>query len=66
MSDASIGDVEDSTTNIKSAMANYGNQIQEYLDKINANVQNYKFTVEKSANGGLSIDLEFKATIEGV
>jgi len=50
---------------VKDQLAKYGNQIQEYLKSINANAENYKFSVEKSGSGALSIDLEFRATIQG-
>ncbi len=48
---------------VRNQLVTYGNQIQEYLSSIDAKVENYKFSVEKTPNG-LSIDCEFKATIQ--
>jgi hypothetical protein len=55
-----------SIDSIKSQLTNYGTQIQEYLKNVNATVEDYKFSIEKRENGGLSIDIEFKATIQGM
>jgi len=55
-----------SIDSIKGQLSTYGNQIQEYLKNVNATVEDYKFSIEKKENGGLSIDIEFKATIQGV
>jgi len=52
-----------SMDNVKNQLITYGNQIQEYLGKIDAKVENYKFSIEKT-DGGLSIDCHFKATIQ--
>ena len=52
-----------SMDNVKSQLMTYGSQIQEYLGKVDAKVENYKFSIEKS-DGGLSIDCQFKATIQ--
>jgi hypothetical protein len=56
--------VGQSLDSIKTQLSNYGNQIQEYLKNVNATVEDYKFSIEKRDNG-LSIDIEFKATIQG-
>ena len=48
---------------VKNQLVSYGNQIQEYLSSINAKVENYKFSVEKTPSG-LAIDCQFKATIQ--
>lgn len=58
--------VGQSLDNVRSQLATYGAQIQEYLKNVNATVENYKFSVEKKESGGLSIDIEFKATIQGI
>ena len=62
-------DSADSTTNqnqsmdkVKNQLLTYGAKIQEYLTKIDAKVENYKFSIEKT-DTGLSIDCHFKATI---
>ena len=49
--------------NVKSQLMTYGSQIQEYLEKVDAKVENYKFSIEKT-DTGLSIDCHFKATIQ--
>jgi hypothetical protein len=36
--------------------------IAEYLNNINADIENYRFAVEKTDNG-LTIDVMFKATV---
>jgi hypothetical protein len=47
---------------IRSQLMTYGNEIQEYLNKVDAEVKDYKFSVEKQGNG-IAIDVAFKATI---
>jgi predicted nucleic acid-binding Zn-ribbon protein len=44
-------------------LTTYGNQIQEYLGKIDAKVETYRFSVEKIENG-LLVDIAFKATMQ--
>jgi hypothetical protein len=48
---------------IRGQIAKYGQQINEYLGKIDANIDTYKFSVEKSA-GGMTVDVAFRATIK--
>ncbi len=55
-----------SIDSIKGQLSTYGTQIQECLKNVNATVEDYKLSIEKKENGGLSIDIEFKATIQGV
>jgi hypothetical protein len=55
--------VKDSMANIQNQLQSYGNQIGEYLKTMNANVEDYKFAVEKIDNG-LTVDVRFKATIK--
>lgn len=57
--------VGQSIDNIKTHLSTYGNQIQEYLRNVNATVDDYKFTIEKKGNSGISVDIVFKATIQG-
>jgi hypothetical protein len=59
----STKELSQSVDAVKSQLMSYGNQIQEYLSSIDAKVENYKFSVEKTPNG-LSIDCHFKATIQ--
>ncbi len=56
--------VGQSIDSIRKQLSDYGNQIQEYLKNVNAMVEDYKFSIEKKDNG-LSIDVEFKASIQG-
>ncbi len=56
--------VGQSIDSIRNQLSDYGNQIQEYLKNVNATVEDYKFSIEKKDNG-LSIDVEFKASIQG-
>jgi len=56
--------IGESLETIKSQLSTYGSQIQEYLKNVNAKVDDYKFAIEKKDNG-LSVDIEFKATIQG-
>jgi hypothetical protein len=58
--------IGESIDSIKTQLSTYGNQIQEYLKNVNATVEDYKFSIEKKDGGGLAIDIEFKATIQGV
>jgi hypothetical protein len=55
--------MKDSFSNIQSQLQSYGNQIGEYLKTMNANVEDYRFAVEKIENG-LTVDVRFKATIK--
>jgi hypothetical protein len=55
--------VKDSFGNIQNQLQTYGNQIGDYLKTMNANVEDYRFSVEKIDNG-LTVDVRFKATIK--
>ena len=50
------------STDGKNQLINYWAKFQEYLTKIDAKVENYKFSIEKT-DSGLSLDCYFKATI---
>ena len=41
----------------------YGSQIQEYLGQIGANVENYKFSIEKTKEG-IIVDVAFRASVK--
>jgi hypothetical protein len=56
--------MKDSFSAIQSQLQTYGNQIGDYLKTMNANVEDYRFAVEKIDNG-LTVDVRFKATIKG-
>jgi hypothetical protein len=51
---------------IRTQLSTYGNQIQEYLKNVNATVDDYKFAIEKKGTGAISVDIVFKATIQGL
>ncbi len=48
--------------NVRARIAAYRRQITEYLDSIEANVESYKFSVEKSGDG-LLIDVAVRASV---
>jgi hypothetical protein len=47
---------------ISHRMMTYGKEIREYLSHVDANVEGYKFSVEKKGTG-VEVDVEFKALI---
>jgi hypothetical protein len=51
-----------SVDGVRHQLLSYENQIKEYLDKLEATVDNYKFSVEKH-DEGLTIDMALRATI---
>ena len=55
--------MKENFTNIQNQLQTYGTQIGDYLKTINANVEDYRFAVEKIDNG-LTVDVRFKATIK--
>ncbi|MGI0090399.1 MAG: hypothetical protein ACREBS_01695 [Nitrososphaerales archaeon] len=52
----------ESMSNVQQQLMTYGNQIQQLLNTVAANIEDYRFTVEKIEDG-LKIDVAFKATI---
>ena len=52
----------DSLESAKDQLLTYGKQMQEYLQKVDANVDGYKFLVERQ-DDGLLIDIAFRATV---
>jgi hypothetical protein len=54
---------KESMENARYQLLTYGNQIQEYLNKIHAEVTNYKFLIEKKGNDTL-VDIQFKASVK--
>ncbi|HZW56455.1 MAG TPA: hypothetical protein VFF30_09220 [Nitrososphaerales archaeon] len=44
-------------------MTAFGNTIREYLEKVDANVENYKFSVAKHGDG-LDVELELKVLVQ--
>jgi hypothetical protein len=51
-----------SVENVKTQIASYGNQIQDFLSATKIDIQQYRLLVEKNGNG-VNIDIAFKATI---
>jgi len=51
-----------SLDNVRNQISSYEHQIREYLDKLDATVEAYKFSVEKHGDG-LTIDISLRATI---
>jgi hypothetical protein len=51
-----------SIDSVRNQITSYEHKIREYLEKLDANVEAYKFSVEK-AGDGLVIDISFRATI---
>jgi hypothetical protein len=51
-----------SVDEVKHQLMSYEHQIREYLDKLEATVDTYKFSVEKHGEG-LTIDMALRATI---
>jgi len=51
-----------SLDNVRNQISSYEHEIREYLDKLDATVEAYKFSVEKHGDG-LTIDMSLKATI---
>lgn len=52
-----------SLENVRTQILAYEHQIKDYLDHLNANVEYYKFSVEKHGEG-VTVEVSFKATIE--
>ena len=50
-----------STNSVKQQLTNYGSQVQEYLEKVDAKIDGFKFSLEKH-NEELTFDLSFRAT----
>jgi flagellar biosynthesis chaperone FliJ len=54
--------MNESLENIQNQLSAYGTQIRDYLNNMQADIEGYRFAVEKVDNG-LSVDVLFKATI---
>lgn len=68
MTTASEGEMESTegvrfnVENVRKQMLQFGHQMEDYLNKIEANVEGYRFTVEKRGDG-VGLEVEFKALI---
>jgi hypothetical protein len=51
-----------SLDSVRNQVLSYEHQIKEYLNKLDATVDTYKFSVEKHGDG-LTVDISLKATI---
>jgi len=54
---------EVSIDNVKDKILSYEHQIKDYLTKIDAKVDTYRFSVEKHGEA-ITIDISFRATIQ--
>ena len=48
--------------NVRERILSYEHEIKQYLDQLNANVEFYKFSVEKHGDG-LTVEVSVRATI---
>jgi len=51
-----------STEDVRRQIMTFGDQIHEYFDTTQAEVENYKFTVEKHGEG-VQVEIQFKAYV---
>lgn len=51
-----------SMESVRHEILSFGTQIHEYLSKVEANVEDYKFNVQKSGDG-VEVEVNFKALI---
>ena len=51
-----------SLENVRERILAYENEIKEYLDHLDANVEYYKFSVEKHGDG-VTVEVSVKATV---
>jgi len=56
------GNEHRSLDNVRERILAYEHEIKQYLDQLNANVEYYKFSVEKHGDG-LTVEVSFKATV---
>jgi hypothetical protein len=54
--------LNESLDGVKKQLLSYSTQIQEYLGKVDASIDGYKFSIEKQGDG-LTIDIAFRATV---
>ncbi len=57
-----VSEQHPSMESVRETLTKYGKEIQEYLNRVEANVENYKFTVEKHGDG-VEVEVDFKALI---
>ncbi len=54
--------LNDSLETVRKQLVAYGDEIQEYLGKVDAKVDSWKFSFEKK-DEGLTVDIAFRATV---
>ena len=54
--------LNDSLDTVKKQLVTYGDEIQEYLGKVDAKVDSWKFSLERR-DEGLTVDIAFRATV---
>ena len=52
-----------SLSHVRQQILTYGDDIHAFLEHVHAYVENYKFTVEKRADG-IAVEVNFKASIK--
>ncbi len=52
-----------SLSHVRQQILTYGDEIHAFLEHVHADVENYKFTVEKRADG-VVVEINFKALIK--
>jgi len=52
----------DPMTVVKQQLSDYGTQVREYLNGVDAEIDGYKLSIEKHKEG-LTVDFSFRATI---
>ena len=53
---------DESTASVKQQLTDYGSQVQNYLNKVDAKIDGFKFSIEKHKEG-LIVDFSFRAMI---
>jgi hypothetical protein len=54
--------LSDSMDTVKKQLVTYGDEIQEYLGRVDAKVDSWKFSLERQ-DDGLTVDIAFRATV---
>ena len=57
-----VAEYKEALKNVGSDFVSFGNQLHEYLENVHADVENYKFTVEKHGDG-IEIEIQLKAYV---
>ena len=57
-----MSEYKETLKHVRGQMVGFANEMHQYLEKIHADVENYKFTVEKHGEG-IEIEVQFKAYV---